>query len=241
MGRMLSAIKSWFVPSGKQLLTIKFGVFKGLKMNLDLRSQTQVWLGLWEREVYPHLLAFTRRAKTGIDVGSADGVYSLFFLSQPNINRVLAFDPSDSFPASLSAGLAINGFGDDKRAMLIKKYVAAHEDHDHCTLDSLALELEGPCVVKIDVDGGEGVVLQGANKLMHRHDVSWIIETHSVELEQECVQILASNGLTTKIIKNAWWRFFVPEGRPIPHNRWLVAWHDKNAATVRTVERVAAV
>jgi hypothetical protein len=227
MGRLLSAIKGWFVPSGTRPCSIKFGAFKGLKVNLDLRDQMQVLLGLSEREVFACLRAFSRGAKTGIDIGAAEGEYTLFFLSQPSMQHVLAFDPSAGFPTRLSANLALNGLANDHRAILVKKFVSNHEGDDHCTLDSFAGDdLEGPCVVKIDVDGGEADVLQGAHKLLDRKDVSWIIETHSPELERECEQTFKSRGLTTVIIRNAWWRAFIKEHRPIPHNRWLAAWHD---------------
>jgi hypothetical protein len=226
MAFILSAIKDWLVPSGPKPRSIQFGAFKGLRMNLDLRSQTQAWLGLAEREVFACLRAFSRLAKTGIDIGAADGEYTLFFMSQPNIKHVFAFDPSERFPADLCANLALNGFNGALRSKLIKKYVSNTEDDNHCTLDSFAIDLEGPCVVKIDVDGGEGAVLQGAPKFLDRKDVSWIIETHSLDLERECEQILSAKGFSTKVIKNAWWRAVIPERRPIPHNRWLAAWHD---------------
>jgi hypothetical protein len=226
MAFILSAIKDWLVPSGTKPRSIQFGAFKGLRMNLDLRNQTQAWLGLAEREVFACLRAFSRLAKTGIDIGAADGEYTLFFLSQPNFKYVLAFDPSERFPAVLSANLALNGFNGALRSKLIKKYVSNSEDDNHCTLDSFAIDLEGPCVVKIDVDGGEGAVLQGAPKFLDRKDVSWIIETHSLDLERECEQILSAKGFSTKVIKNAWWRAVIPEHRPVPHNRWLAAWHD---------------
>jgi hypothetical protein len=226
MAFIISAIKDWLVPSGIKPRSIQFGAFKGLRMNLDLRNQTQAWLGLAEREVFACLGAFSRLAKTGIDIGAADGEYTLFFLSQPNIKQVFAFDPSERFPADLSANLALNGFNGALRSRLIKKYVSNTEDDNHCTLDSFAIDLEGPCVVKIDVDGGEGAVLQGAPKFLDRKDVSWIIETHSLDLERECEQILSAKGFSTKVIKNAWWRAVIPEQRPIAHNRWLAAWHD---------------
>jgi Methyltransferase FkbM domain len=223
--RFLSAIKSRLVPAGTKPRFVKFGAFKGLKMNLDLQHQTQFVLGLYEREVFRHLGAFLRRAANGIDVGAAEGEYTLLFLAQSNIRRAFAFDPSTRFPAALEANLALNGFGDDGRVSLIKKYVSHRTEPDHCTLDSFDSELQGPCLVKIDVDGGEGSVLQGANKLLDRKDTTWIIETHSAELEIECEQVLRSKGFTTKIVKNAWWRALVPEQRPLAHNRWLVACH----------------
>jgi hypothetical protein len=202
MDFILSAIKNWLVPSAKKPRSIQFGAFTGLRMNLDLRNHTQAWLGLYEREVFSYLHAFSRNVTTGIDIGAADGEYTLFFMSQPNIKQVFAFDPSERFPADLSANLALNGFNGDLRSRLIKKYVSNHEDDNHCTLDSFANDLEGPCVVKIDVDGGEGAVLQGAPRFLDRRDVSWIIETHSLELERECEQILSSKEFSTKVIKN---------------------------------------
>jgi hypothetical protein len=234
MPRVLSAIKGWVVGSGSKPRLIRSGAFKGLKMDLDLSYQMQVVLGLAEREVFPHLRALARLAKTGIDIGAAEGEYTLFFLSLPHVRQVFAFDPSERFPAGLSANLALNGFADDRRAVLVKKYVGNQEGEDRCTLDSLAEDLEGPCVVKVDVDGGEGTVLQGAHKLLERGDVSWIIETHSEGLERECEQVLRSKGLTATVIKNAWWRVLLPERRPIPHNRWLAAWHDGFAADSKT-------
>jgi len=224
MPRVLSGIKSLLVPSGKRPRTIKGGEFKGLAMRLDLRSQTQVWLGLSEREVFSYLRTFAQRARTGIDIGAAEGEYALYFLSRPNMKHVLAFDPSEGFPREINENLALNGFRDDRRAILKKQYVTNFDDETHCTLDSAAADLEGPFVVKIDVDGGEAEVLKGAARLLGRDDVGWIIETHSIDLERECEGILKASGLKTSIVKNAWWRTVVPEVRPCAHNRWLVAW-----------------
>jgi hypothetical protein len=224
MPRVLSAIKRSLVPAGKRPRSVLFGPLRGLRMNLDLRHQTQVWFGLSEREVFPHLRAFAREATVGIDVGAAEGEYTLFYLAQPRMKHVLAFDPSDRFPEELNANLALNGFAGDRRLTLEKRFVSDSEDGSHCTLDACAAAaLGGPCVVKIDVDGGESSVLRGARRLLARKDVFWIIETHSADLESECVRMLREAGHETQIVPNAWWRVFVPEHRPIPHNRWLTA------------------
>lgn len=231
MARFLSGIKDWFVPSGRRSRVIMSGMFKGLRMNLDLRHETQIWLGLWEREISRYAHAFAHEAKTAIDVGAADGLYTLFFLSQPNIKHVFAFEASERRLGELAANLALSGFGDNTRYALAQKYVGDDVDASHCTLDSF--DFEGPCVVKIDVEGSEERVLNGAAKLLHRTDVFWIIETHSLELEQACERILGSNGFTTAVIGKAWWRALIPEARPIPHNRWLAAWHDIHGCVKR--------
>jgi hypothetical protein len=90
-------------------------------------------------------------------------------------------------------------------------------------LDSVAGPLSFPAVIKIDVDGAEAAVLRGAPRLLSRKDVTWVVETHSKMLEEECRGIFQAAGLRSRIVRNAWWRAIVPENRPVPHNRWLIA------------------
>ena len=110
---------------------------------------------------------------------------------------------------------------------MIQKFVGNEEGDQRLRLDSLLVSLKEPCFIKMDIDGGEVEVLRGSARLLEFDDVRWLIETHSVELEAECIRILQEAGYVTKIIRNAWWRFFIPEQRPIPHNRWLIAHKSK--------------
>ena len=59
MPRILSNLKQLIVTPGKKTRTIKTGSFKGITMNLDLSSQTQVYIGLHERELYRWLNKFS--------------------------------------------------------------------------------------------------------------------------------------------------------------------------------------
>jgi Methyltransferase FkbM domain len=223
----LSRIKRYFVPSGKNPHTIKFGPFRGLKMNLDLSYQLQIWLGLAERELFSSLNAIGPRARTGVDIGSLNGEYAIYFLSQRDMKHVFACDPLDQFPPSLATSLALNGLSDDPRLRIVQKFVSERTDDKNCTLDSMAADLEGPVAIKIDVDGGEGNVLRGAEKMLNRRDVYWIVETHSADLERECEAVFRSSNLKTRIIDKAWWRFFLPEMRTLMHNRWMAVWSDE--------------
>ena len=92
-----------------------------------------------------------------------------------------------------------------------------------CALDDFAAHVESPCLIKVDVDGGEGLVIKGAAGLLRQQGVSWIVETHSAELEAECRMRLDRAGYRIAVVANAWWRRVLPEQRPIAHNRWLVA------------------
>lgn len=237
MKPLLSAVKKRLLPAGPKPRRIRTGAFRGLTMNLDLHTQTQVWLGLAEREVFPYLARFLEHAVTALDVGAAEGEYTLAFLARPGVRRVYAFDPAPWFPAACMANLALNGLDRDPRVTLVPCFVGDRDgDHDGdrwCTLDAAAPDAPGPCLIKIDVDGGEESVLRGAGRFLDRPDTSWIIETHSADLERICQSLLHARGFTTAVIRNAWWRLVLPEQRPSPQCRWLAAWRGPAAALSR--------
>ena len=70
-------------------------------------------------------------------------------------------------------------------------------------------------------------VLRGADALIKRPQVRWIIETHTPKLERDCLAILQAAGYQTRVVPNAWWRVILPEMR-IGHNRWFVATRKNN-------------
>lgn len=220
--RLLSAIKQCIIPRGRSVRTIKTGAFHGLRMCLDLTSQSQMYLGIAEREVHRWLKQASKDINTAIDIGAAEGEYALYFLANTMAHRVIIVEPDRQSHALLTENLRLNGFGASERAPIIATYVA----NDMFALDQLESVITLPCCVKIDVDGGETSILRSATQLLMMPQMRWLIETHSVELEKECSEILASFGYRTTIIPNAFWRLVVPELRVSPQNRWLVARRD---------------
>jgi FkbM family methyltransferase len=64
------------------------------------------------------------------------------------------------------------------------------------TLDAL-VALEGfpvPDVVKVDVEGAESRVLEGAQMLLRRCDATWFIALHSRAQKKACLHLLADAG-----------------------------------------------
>lgn len=192
-------------------------------MELDLRFQTQLYLGLHERELQKWLKKFSARVNTAIDIGAGVGEYTLYFLMKSQINRVIAFEPSEKSLAMLLTNLELNQLAHDPRLKLFTKFVGYADGENECTLDSILPLISTPCLIKMDVDGGEVNILQGATRLLDLPELYWIIEVHSQELEERCVQLFDLKGFVITIVPNAWWRRFIPEFRPIPHNRWLIA------------------
>lgn len=199
------------------------GIFRGIKMELDLTCQAQLYLGIFEREVYK----WARRLSTGIncaiDIGAGEGEYVIYFLARTTAKKIFAFEPSQIGQSRLISNLALNGLADDSRLNISAKFVGSSDGESTCTLNSLSPRILSPALIKIDVDGREVDILRGASGLIDRSDIRWIVETHSQQLEEECIRIFKMAGYVATIVDNAWYRLFIPELRPIPQNRWLVA------------------
>jgi hypothetical protein len=138
--------------------------------------------------------------------------------------RILAFEPDSSCVPFLHENLKLNRVYHSDRLELSHKFVGVSDNEQEVRLDTLAASIQYPCLIKMDVDGAEEHILKGANALNRLTGVRWLIETHSKQLEISCEGTLRAAGFQTRIIPNAWWRVFLPELRPIEHNRWLAAW-----------------
>ena len=220
--RLLSAVKQILVPAGTKKRIIRGGLCKNLSMQIDFKHQTQFYLGLYEREIHSWLRRFSRDIRTAADVGTAEGIYTLFFLGQTGAQKVFCFEPLEIARAEMIENLRLNNFFDPKRVIISPKFVGEKESQDTCTLDASLLPCEEPCLIKIDIEGAETAALRGAKRLLSMPRVRWIIETHGASVETECLDILKKAGYRTKIIPNAWWRAIVPENR-FGHNRWIAA------------------
>jgi hypothetical protein len=193
-------------------------------MDLSLRSQMQLYLGLFEKETYTWLTRLSEGIVTAIDIGVGYGEYTLYFLTKTQAARVFAFEPDTRLFSYLYENLKLNDLDQSKRLEISQKYIGMSDSQQVIRLDSIADFIHPPCFVKMDVDGTEQEILCGAKKINSLRDIRWLIETHSKDLEVSCEEMLRASGFETRIIPNAAWRVFVPEQRPIQQNRWLAAW-----------------
>jgi hypothetical protein len=219
---VLTSIKSKLVPDERRVRLVLFGLFKGLQFEINLRSQTQLYLGLWERETYSAIRRAAQSAEWFVDIGAGKGELCVFFARLQRIRRVIAIEPDDAETKTLRANLNYNGI-DLRRVEVLRKFVGTKKAADHIELDQLDISRAVRGLIKIDVDGFELDVLQSGNSLFSEGNVDVLVETHSFELEKSCIEWLQVRGFNSKIIKNAWWRSIIPEQRPISHNRWFFA------------------
>jgi hypothetical protein len=219
----IGKLVKYLLPNEIRPHRIFSGAMRGVKLELNLARQTQIWLGLSERETHRWLKIFTRDLKSAVDVGAAEGEYGIYFLMKTPAEIVITFDPDSENEERFDANLMLNRCLADSRLIRLRKFVGQRREPEWCRLDEFASVLKGPCFVKIDVDGGEVDVLESGVGLLEKMEVRFLVETHSIELERDCCAFLRGRGFDVHIIPNAWWRLFVPERRPIAHNRWLFA------------------
>lgn len=201
---------------------IRFGVARGLVMQIDPAAKTQRILGLDEREIQREFVDASHWAETLVDVGSSDGYYGLVFHKYKPDGALHLIDGNPDFAPRQRAHFATN-FPNARPEFLSRFVMPPDRQGPGTILLSHDLPVRGRRVFfKIDVDGWELDVLKSAEALLPDTPCRFLIETHSPDLERDCIAFFARHGFKTRVIRNAWWRAILPEKRP-PHNRWLAA------------------
>ncbi|ACD82630.1 FkbM family methyltransferase [Candidatus Methylacidiphilum infernorum] len=223
--RPLSWIKRGIIAPGRSKRRVIAGLFKGLDLELDLSCQMQVLLGLWETETYGFIRKCAQRSRWMVDVGAGTGELVSYFLKQKLCKKVYAIEPQKDSVDILrrNANNNLSGKEIEGRLFVITQFLGCNVLRGELPLDSLSLDRTERGFLKIDVDGAELGVLKSGENLLATGRVDLLVETHSSQLEISCFEFLTGLGYRPSVIKNAWWRLFVPEQRPTEHNRWLCA------------------
>lgn len=212
------SLKTTVLPSGGRQRTIRGGLARGVRMELDLAHQTRQWLGLYEIEIDRHLRRLLHRGMTAFDVGAQHGYDSLAIAKQTR-SRVAAFECDEKFLAPMQRSFDLN----PTLAPLIERVLAFVGDAPgQLGLDEWAQGPDGfmPDFIKIDIEGAEVAALRSAREILLRKRPAAVVEVHSVELEQQAGALLVEYGYRPRVVSQ---RTVFPDWRPSPHNRWLVA------------------
>ena len=210
--------KILFADTNKQ--KIVSGPAKGMLVKYNTSNRLQHLLGLYEREIYPYLKKAIKKANVLIDIGANDGYYVLAFLKAGK--PVIACEPGPIVD-ELIANTNLNGFAMEKDYKMETRLVGSSGDTNFVSIDSLTKGTERPCFILVDIDGGERDLLTSCGESFDHSAMTWLVETHSPELEEQCISFFKEYNYKITVIKNAWWRFFIPEQRPLEQNRWLYA------------------
>jgi FkbM family methyltransferase len=93
------------------------------------------------------------------------------------------------------------------------------------TVDSLASELGVPDFMKIDTEGHEFLVLQGAPKVVEHGHTDMLIEFHSPENHHNCLFLLECAGYRLETVRHP---FYAPESTMWYQHGWVKAFSPRN-------------
>lgn len=197
------------------------GPLQGARFILGSLSGAGGGASVYFNQVEPgQTAAFCRELSPGdifFDVGANVGYYSILASRLVGQNGIVAaFEPlvknlvflqrhielNDAlniriFPFAVSDSTGISGFaaGDD-RAMgrLVDEGVARTTLVPTVTIDDITGSGLRPTVMKIDVEGAEIAVLNGARRVIEKYRPKIFLSTHSAELRESCLRLLSTAG-----------------------------------------------
>jgi FkbM family methyltransferase len=212
------------LPTGVRPYRIRGGRLKGMWFHFDLQHDTQVWRGIYERALQDWLAEHVDAESVCIDVGAAEGWATLLMASLAKRGMVVALEPS-ARGDWIEDNLRINdgswpGRVDIHRVCAGKRSEFDAAGTEFVSLDDLVRDcgLERVDVVKIDVDGPELDVLDGAIEMLARFRPAVCVEAHSHQLLDGVCERLARAGYATTVVDPP-----PHEHRPIEYNPMVFA------------------
>lgn len=216
---MLSSIarlcKNVILPPGPKYRKIALGPAAGCVMQVDFRTQSRTYFGLYEAELHKYFRKLVRSGFSSFDVGGQGGYDALMLAKLSGGGQVISFECDADAAGVMRDTFARNSYPIET----IHAFVGKTDGEGTTTLDAVADRAFTPDFMKIDVEGAELDVLQGAGRILSTRKPSLILETHSKELETACSDLLHGHGYAPRIVdQRRWFR----DHRIIEHNRWLV-------------------
>jgi FkbM family methyltransferase len=181
------------------------------------------WIGSYELNKQRAFAELVHSGETVFDLGANVGFYTLMAseLTGPS-GHVYAFEPVARNLRYLRRHLSLNAVTNvtvieaavsdvrGLRRFQIHESTAMGHLNDRgqtevrtFTLDQLVFGniVKVPNSIKIDVEGAELSVFQGARELLARHRPALLFATHSCELRSQCLRFLRAHGYTVRPIE----------------------------------------
>ena len=176
------------------------------------------WVGTYEVDRLRAFAAATGAGNAVYDIGANVGIYSLLASSCVGPSGIVyAFEPQERNLQFLRRHMTLNHVENCEifAAALsnsegTRRFAAAHWESSmgrlsaegelvvpSTTLDACIYgekRLRPPNILKIDVEGGELEVLEGANRVLMEFHPAVFLEVHGTELHAQCRALLAGKG-----------------------------------------------
>lgn len=199
---------------GGMVVAVKSGLNRGCKWIVGTGTHS-CWLGFYEHDKQQAVARFSRTGMVMFDVGANVGFYTLAFSRLAgDAGRVFAFEPDASNMVKLRRHVALNHL---TNTVVVQMAVAARTELVGFTsgksgetghiggegylvpaasLDELIASsaLAAPDFVKMDVEGAEASVLEGARVLLATNRTVWLIALHGEVPKRDCFRLLREYG-----------------------------------------------
>jgi FkbM family methyltransferase len=242
------------------LVEITAGPLKGLRMWVNLKCQKYYWLGTHEPAVQEVLKKIIRPGWICCDIGAHIGYFSLMMARLTgNGGKVFAFEPDPDNFSLLSEHIRINGLSSivdavplavssrvESAVAVFQKGPASYSSTGKLSSSSNeeGIEVEvtsldefvyrrgypEPNFIKIDVEGFEGEVLSGADRILTQARPVIVCEIHNLEESIKVLEKLYETGYLVFHIEED----FEPVNNLKYGGHWL-AWHETRRAQFEEV------
>jgi len=214
----------------KGVYKILKGPLKDKKWYFRRGTSLWIPLGSYEDETAAWLQKKIQNNSIFLDVGANLGYFSLLASYHISLGKIIAFEPVDKNLEILNKNMKLNNVenveviskavadseGTGRFAVESNGANSHFEDivltHaqmkkektvevEITTLDTFCTRNEiMPDVIKIDVEGAEVKVLNGATKLLKAKKTNWLVSIHSAKLQEDTLRIFEEFGYKTKLM-----------------------------------------
>jgi FkbM family methyltransferase len=202
---------------------VEAGPARGITFQVRMPEDKGIWTGTYEQMFASRLAAAVRAGSVAYDIGSWHGFFAGVMAAQ-GASVVHVFEPLPANADRIRQLIALNpernialhacALGDrdtELDLMVMPETSMAKLEHSKFqaglpstsrvrvsvrSVDSMvgSGEIPPPGLMKIDVEGAELMVLQGAAETLRRHHPRIFAEIHSSELLAQCTSLLRSDG-----------------------------------------------
>jgi FkbM family methyltransferase len=219
-----------FLNNKTFIATISAGPAKGLVFPVEMPQDKGMWIGTWETEFSEALAAEIKPGNICYDIGSYKGYYA-GIMALKGAQQIYLFEPmpkniqkitemiqlNQSLPLNLVEAAVSNSDGEISFMIMEEDTMGKLEQSTFqqqnksnqkiqvktLAIDSLVYQ-QGfikPDFIKIDVEGAEFSVLQGAEKTLKEYKPVLMIEIHSKEIGKQCLEFLQSFYQTIYVLE----------------------------------------
>lgn len=207
--------------AGGAVVSIKDGPLCGMKLAASRHTSHAHINGTYERPILEAIERAVRPGAVCYDLGASIGYMTL--LMARKARHVYAFEPSPVASAEMRCHVSVNALqnvtlvpdpvsGEVKQVRFCVNdaaYGSSINDAETrwpvrhlttTTLDLFAASHQPPDFIKIDVEGEEGAVLEGARKILSQYRPSICCEIHNLEAARAVWSILDEYGYEIRTI-----------------------------------------